>query len=60
MIKEQLQIDIHDARCVVGSLNVPGHPVQGIGNSGEHGRRIGKLRLFVAVENPSVFAAATL
>ena len=60
MIEEQLQIDIHDARCVVGALNVPGHPVQGIGNSGEHGRRLGKLRLFVAVENPGVLAAATL
>ena len=32
-VEEQLQVHVHDARDIFGTLDVAGHPVEGIGDA---------------------------
>ena len=38
LVEEELEVNVDEARGVVGALEVATHPVEAVGDAGEHGR----------------------
>ena len=43
-IEQELEVDVHQARDAFGALDVAAHPVEGIGDTAQHGGKITKAK----------------